>query len=169
MSYPQRRTLVNIITMALVYTVYCLTAFSRHALTDGLRPWAITMLIFIGVAALAAIIIQVIFHIFFSVRVSVREAVKRMDQQTEEEIGEEISEAIQGEMVEDERDKLLEWKSARAGSVTLSAGLMLGLVSIVLNFPPALMLNLVYGAFFLGTITEGIVNLILYRKDTTHG
>jgi hypothetical protein len=168
MSYPQRRTLVNIITMTLVYGAYCLTAFSRHAFTDPLRPWAITMLIFIGIAAIAAIIIQIIFHVALSVGLSVREAVKNRTEE-EEVIGKEIEETLKGELIEDERDKLLEWKSARAGSVTFSAGLMLGLVSIVLNFPTAVMLNLVYGAFFIGTIAEGIVNLILYRKDTAHG
>jgi hypothetical protein len=165
MSYPQRRTLVNIVTMALVYTAYCITAFSRHAITDPLRPWAITMLTFIGIAALAAIIIQIVFHVLFSIGVSVREAVK----QRGEPESEEIEAALNGALVEDERDKLLEWKSTRAGSVALSAGLMLGLVSILLNFPTAVMLNLVYGGFFIGTIAEGIVNLILYRKGASHG
>ncbi len=168
MSYPQRRTLVNIITMALVYTAYCITAFSRHTFSDPLRPWAVTMLTFIGIAVIAAIIIQIVFHVFFSIRVSVREAVKRRDQQ-DEDLGEEIGEAIKGEMVEDERDKLLEWKSSSANAITLGAGLFLGLISIVLNFPSAVMLNLVYGAFFIGSIAEGITNLILYRKDASHG
>jgi hypothetical protein len=168
MSYPQRRTLVNIVTTALVYTAYCITAFTRHAITDPLRPWAITMLTFIGIAALAAIIIQIVFHVAFSIRVSVREAVKRMDQQ-DEDIGEEISEAIQGEMVEDERDKLLELKSARAGSIAAGAGLFLGLISLLLNYPEAVMLNLIYGAFFLGSIAEGIVNLVLYQRGASHG
>jgi hypothetical protein len=154
--------------MALVYGAYCLTAFSRHVITDPLRPWAVTMLTFIGIATIAAIIIQIVFHVAFSIGVSVREAVKNRDQQ-EEVIGEEIEEALKGELIEDERDKLLEWKSARAGSITFTAGLMLGLVSILLDFPTAVMLNLIYGAFFIGTIAEGIVNLVLYRKDAAHG
>jgi hypothetical protein len=154
--------------MILVYGAYCLTAFSRHALTDPLRPWAVTMLIFIGIAAIAAIIIQIIFHIALSVGLSVREAVKNRTED-EEVIGKEIEETLKGELIEDERDKLLEWKSARAGSVTFTAGLMLGLVSILLSFPPTVMLNLIYGAFFIGTIAEGIVNLVLYRKGAANG
>jgi hypothetical protein len=31
------------------------------------------------------------------------------------------------------------------------------------------MLNLIYGAFFIGTIAEGIVNLVLYRKGAANG
>jgi len=164
MSYPQKRTLVNIVTMAAVYTAYCLTAFSKHSFAGDLKPWAITMLTYIGVAAIAAIIIQIVFHIFFSIGVSVHEAVKRQDPESAE-----IEEALKGALVEDERDKLLELKSSRANSVTLAGGLMLGLVSLVLGFPYAVMLNLIYGAFFVGTIAEGIVNLILYRKGAMHG
>jgi len=164
MSYPQRRTLVNIFTMAAVYAAYCFTAFSKHSFSSELMPWAITMLTFIGIAAIAAIIIQIVFHVLLSIGVSVKEAVKRQDPESEE-----IEEALKGLLIEDERDKLLELKSSKANAVTLAAGLMLGLVSIVLGFPPAVMLNLIYGAFFVGTIAEGILNLILYRKGAIHG
>ena len=164
MSYPQKRTLVNIFTMALVYGAYAFTAFSKHTFDSALRPWAVTMLTFIGVAAIAAIIIQIIFHVTLSIGVSVKEAIKSADPESAE-----IEEALKGALVEDERDKLIELKSSKANSVTLSAGLMLGLVSIVLGFPLAVMLNLIYGAFFIGTIAEGIVNLILYRKGATYG
>lgn len=164
MSYPQRRTLVNIFTMAAVYAAYCFTAFSKHSFSSELMPWAITMLTFIGIAAIAAIIIQIVFHVLLSIGVSVKEAVKQQDPESAE-----IEEALKGLLIEDERDKLLELKSSKANAVTLAAGLMLGLVSIVLGFPPAVMLNLIYGAFFVGTIAEGILNLILYRKGAIHG
>jgi len=164
MSYPQRRTLVNIFTMAAVYTAYCFTAFAKHSFTSELTPWAITMLTFIGIAAIAAIIIQIVFNIILSIGISVQEAVKQQDPEDAA-----IEEALKGALVEDERDKLLELKYSKANSVTLSAGLMLGLTSIVIGFPPAVMLNLIYGAFFVGTIVEGIVNLILYRKGAIYG
>ena len=159
MSYPQKRTLVNIFTMAAVYAAYCLTAFSRHSLVSDLKPWVITMLIFIGITIIAEIIIQIVFHVLLSIGISVKEAVKRQDPD-----GSEIEEALKSELVEDERDKLIELKSLRANSITMTAGLMLGLVSIVLGYPSAVMLNLFYGTFFIGTIAEGVLNLILYRK-----
>lgn len=163
MSYPQKRTLVNIVTMVLVYATYCITAFQKHSFEGTLRPWAVTMLTFIGIAAIAAIVIQIVFHVLLSIGISVKEAVKRADPESAE-----IEEALKGELIEDERDKLIELKSSRTNSVTLTGGLMLGLASIVLGFPPAVMLNLIYGAFFIGTIAEGIVNLILYRKSAIH-
>ena len=164
MSYPQKRTLVNIFTMAAVYTAYCLTAFSRHSLAGDLRPWVITMLTFIGITILAQIIIQIVFHVLLSIGISVKEAVKRQNPE-----GSEIEEALKSELVEDERDKMIELKSLRASSVTMTAGLILGLVSIILGYTPAVMLNLFYGTFFIGTIAEGVLNLILYRKGAMHG
>ena len=164
MSYPQRRTLVNIFTMTAVYAIYCFTAFSQHSFAGELKPWAVTMLIFIGIAAISAIVIQIVFHILYSIGVSIKEAVKLQDPDNAE-----IEEALKGSLIEDERDKLLELKASKANAVTLGGGLMLGLASIVIGFPPAVMLNLVYGAFFVGTIAEGIVNLILYRRGAIHG
>ena len=122
------------------------------------------MLIFIGIAAISAIVIQIVFHVLYSIGISIKEAVKSQDPENAE-----IEEALKGTLIEDERDKLLELKASKANAVTLGGGLMLGLASIVIGFPPAVMLNLVYGAFFVGTIAEGIVNLILYRRGAIHG
>lgn len=164
MSYPQKRTLVNTITMALIYAVYAFTAFSKHTIDSALRPWAVTMLTFIGITVIVVVIVQIVFHVILSVGVSVKEAVKRADPEDSE-----IEEALKGEMVEDERDKLIELRAARVDTITLTGGLMLGLVSIVLGFPYAVMLNLIFGAFFVGNIAKGIVNLFLYRKGAIHG
>jgi uncharacterized membrane protein len=150
--------------MIAVYAAYCLTAFSKHSLTGDLKPWAITMLTFIGITIIAVVIIQIVFHVLLSIGVSVQEAVKRQDPEDSE-----IEEALKSEMVEDERDKLIELKSLRAKSVAMTAGLMLGLVSILLGYPLAVMLNLFYGTFFIGTIAEGVLNLILYWKGASHG
>ncbi|MBG0771874.1 MAG: hypothetical protein H0S82_09195, partial [Anaerolineaceae bacterium] len=106
----------------------------------------------------------IVFHVLLSIGISVQEAVKQQDPEDAA-----IEEALKGVLVEDERDKLLELKSSKASSIALSGGLLLGLASIALGFPTAVMLNLVYGAFFVGTIAEGIVNLVLYRKGAIHG
>jgi hypothetical protein len=130
---------------------------------DPLRSWAIVMLIFIGITIIAAIILQILFHIFFSVGISVKEAIRDHD------VGESrIEEAIQGEFVEDERDKLIALKSSRAGLFTSSFGLVAGLLAIVFNASPVLMLNIFFCTFFLGSIAEGIANLVLYSKGVSH-
>ena len=163
MSYQQKRTITSIITMVIVLAAYCLYTFPRFTVEDPLRTWAIIMLIFIGITIVAAIIIQILFHIFFSVGISVKEAIRDHDVDDSR-----IDEAIQGEFVEDERDKLIALKSSRAGLYTSSFGLVAGLLALVFNASSVIMLNIFFCTFFLGSIAEGVAYLILYSKGVTH-
>ena len=43
-------------------------------------------------------------------------------------------------------------------------GFLAGLVTLVFNTPPAVMLNLFFFSTFLGTIAEGAIHLVLSRK-----
>ena len=163
MSYTERRTLTNIFTITLILVAYAVYAFPRLSIEGSLRPWAGVMLTFVGISILASVVIQVLFHVIFSIRVSVKEAVKNPSPN-----GEGIEDALQQELVEDERDKLIELKSTRAGSVTTGVGLIAGLVALLLDFSPAVMLNIIFISFFLGMIAESIANLILYQKSDIH-
>ncbi len=163
MSYQQKRTLTSVVTSALVFAAYGLYAFPRHTFEDGLGVWARTMLIFIGVAALAGILVQIVFHVLLSIGVSVRETLHDHDVDSDQ-----IDAAIRQEIVEDERDKLIALKSRQAGFFISGLGLFAGLVSLVLNAPPALMLNILYAGFFLGAIVEGVVNLVIYRRGVRY-
>ena len=64
MSYQEKRTITTIITGLLVLAAYCLYAFNpvrMSTLTPGdLKPWAVSMLIFIGIGVGASIIIQIV-------------------------------------------------------------------------------------------------------------
>jgi hypothetical protein len=155
----EKRTLTQLSTMTLVYGVFCLVAFNRLTLESTLRQWAVIMLIFLGVAVLASIIIQVLFHILFSIDLAARKAIldNNVDKNT-------IGEALEGEFIEDERDQLVALKSRQAVCMASGLGLILGLVSLLLNAPPTLMLNLFFASFFLGALAEGITSLVLYRR-----
>jgi len=159
MSYTEKRTLAQMTITTLVFGVYYLVAFTRLSLEDSLREWAVMMLIFIGILVLASIILQVLFHIFLSVDIAAREAIRNHD--VDEET---IGEAVKGEFIEDERDILISLKSRQAACITSGIGFFAGLVSLLFKGPPTLMLNLIFSATFLGTIAEGITNLVLYRK-----
>jgi len=164
MSYTQKRTLAQMTITAIVFAAYALVAFSRLSLEASLRDWAVIMLIFMGVMVLASIVLQIVFHIFLSVGIAAREAIRNHD--VDEET---IGEAVKGEFIEDERDKLISLKSSQAGCIAAGVGFFAGLVSLLFNAPPALMLNIIYGAFFLGSIAEGITHLVLSHRGMSHG
>jgi len=159
MSYLEKRTLTTLSTMALIYTAYCIYAFTRFQIQEPLRTWAITMLIFIGIAIIVVIIVQILFHVLLSVEIAVKESVTDPDGYDKK-----IGQTIKNEFIEDERDKMLGLKSMRAGYIIRGGGLIAGLISLVLNAPPAVMLNIIFSSIFLGSVIEGIVTLIYYRK-----
>jgi len=159
MSYPEKRTLATLSTMSLIFAVYCIYAFTRFQIQDPLRTWAITMLIFSGIAIIVMVIVQILFHVLLSVEIAVKEAVTDPDVDDKK-----IGQTIKNEFIEDERDKMLAHKSMQVGYIIRGGGLIAGLVSLVLNAPPAIMLNIIFAATFLGSVIEGIVTLMYYRK-----
>ena len=163
MSYQEKRTLTIIITMSLVFVAYCLYAFSTYQIQDSIQLWARTMLIFMGIGAVTTIIIQIIFHVLFAVGIAVKEAMHDHDVDESR-----ISEEIQGEMIEDERDKLIELKSRQAGFITSGAGFMAALIVLSIGLTPVVAINLIFASFFIGSVAEGIVNMIFYRRGVVH-
>jgi len=163
MSYQEKRTITSIITGALVLAAYCIEAFGLYqsgAVAQGdLKLWAITMLKYIGIGVVAAIVIQIVFHIMFSISITVKETIR--DSQTAEQ---EIEKRIKGEMVEDERDRLIGLKSNMVGFILAGIGFVWGLISLALNSSPVVMLNIMFISFSAGSLFEGFAQLYFYRK-----
>ena len=167
MSYQAKRTIVSIITGAAVLVAYCIYAFGpgrAGALASGdLKFWAVTMLKFIGIGIAATIVIQIIFHILLSVSVAIKKKIQ--DQNCADE---DIEKSIGAEMVEDEMDKLIELKSTRVGFIFAGIGFVAGLFSLVLNYAPVVMLNIIFISFMVGSIFEGFSQLYYYGKGIRH-
>lgn len=162
MSYQEKRTITSIFSGLLVLTAYCIYAFGKYQaglVTPGdLKFWAVTMLIFIGIGIGVTIFIQIVFHILLSVSIAVKKTIR--ENQCDEK---EIEKSIKLETVEDERDKLIELKSTQVGFVIAGIGFVGALVSLVLNYPPEVMLNIFYISFSVGSLCEGVAQLIYYR------
>jgi hypothetical protein len=131
---------------------------------DDLKFWAGTMLLFIGIGIVAIIIIQIVFHIFLSISIAVTEQVQNGKCDDKE-----IGKTIELEMVEDEMDKLIELKSMRIGFAITGIGFIAALVSLVLNYSPAVMLNIIFVSFSIGSMIEGIAQLFFYRTGIKNG
>ncbi len=168
MSYQEKRTVVTVLTGILILVAYCIYAFGK--VSEGtesagdLKFWASTMLLFIGIGIVAMIIIQIVFHILLSIGIAIKEQIQNGSVNDDE-----IEKTLELEMVEDEMDKLIGLKSMRFGFVIAGIGFVTGLVSLLMDYSPAVMMNIIFISFNVGSIIEGIAQIYYYRKGVNHG
>jgi hypothetical protein len=167
MSYQEKKTLTSITSGVLVLAAYCLYAFNPTRLASiaegDLKPWAATILIFIGIGIVFMIIIQIVFHILFSISLAVQEKINNNDVD-DKAIDEAVEKNIELEMVEDEMDKLIELKANQVGFAIAGFGFIAALVSLILNYSPIVMINILFIAFSFGSLCEGFAQLFYYRR-----
>lgn len=168
MSYQEKRTIVSIITGAFILGAYCIYAYGKYQSgavpANDMKFWAGTILVFIGIGIAAAIVIQILFHILLSVAIAVQEKVRNGSCDDKE-----IEKTIGTEMVEDEMDKLINLKSMRISFTVAGIGFIAGLVSLVLNCTPVVMLNTMFISFSAGSLLEGFTQLYFYSKGVKNG
>ena len=168
MSYQEKRTIVSISTGILILAAYCIYAFGKYQsgaiAADDMKAWAGIMLVFIGIGVISAIVIQIVFHILLSITIAVQERVRtgRCDNK-------EIEKTIGAEMVTDEMDKLIELKSMRVGFIIAGIGFITALVTQLLNYPPAVLLNVAFISFSAGSLLEGLAQIYFYRRGIRNG
>lgn len=158
MSYQEKRTVVSIVSGVLLLAAYCIYVFSKYQsgaveLSD-LKFFAVAMLVFIGIGIGAMIVIQIIFHILLSIAIAVKERTR------DDKV---IEKMIEATVIEDEMDKLIELKSGRLAFVFFSTGFIAGLVTLVFNCPPAVMLNILFLSLMAGTLAGGALSIYYYR------
>ncbi len=163
MSYQVKKTIAGIISGVVVLAVYLFYTFGRYQsgllAPDELKSWAQIMLIFIGVGIAIMIVIQIIFHILFSIGIAIKENIKNGSCGDQD-----IENKIQLEMVEDEMDRLIELKSLRVGIIVAGIGFVISLFILAFNYPPMIMLNIVFISFSFGSILEGFTKLYYYKR-----
>jgi hypothetical protein len=163
MSYQEKRTITSIVTGALVIAAYCIYAFGkvRSGAADpaDLKFWAASMLIFIGIGIGVTIAIQIVFHILLSISIAVKK--KFQDEKCDDK---EIERSINAEIVEDERDKLIELKAERIGFYLSGAGFVAGLICLAVGQSPAVMMNVMYLSFSASGLLGGFIQLYFYRR-----
>lgn len=168
MSYQEKKTIVTLVTGLLILAAYCVYAFNKiHSgavAPDDLKFWATTMLIFIGIGVVALIVILIAFHILLAIAAAIKEEMRNGKYDDKK-----IEKALELDMVEDEMDKLIGLKAMRISLAVAGAGFMAALVSLVLNCSPAVMLNIMFFSFGIGSMMEGVIQLHFYRKGIRNG
>ena len=168
MFYKVKRTIVSLasgILLLVAYIIYVSGKVQAGAVaTDDMKFWATTMLVFIGIGIVATIVIQIIFHILMSIGLAVKKQIQTGN--CDDKV---IEKTLELEMVEDEMDKLIELKSMRIGFVIAGIGFVAALFSLVLEYSPAVMLNILFASFYVGSLVEGITQLYFYRAGIKNG
>ncbi len=171
MYYQEKKTIASIIAGVLILATYSIFGISKYLevgenLLNNLRFWATAMLIAIGGGIVVAIIIQIIFHIILAVANEVaKEVAKKASCEGKNETYEELEIAE----FEDEMDKLIALKAMRNSFIVVGVGFVIALVSLCLKMPPAIMLNIIFISFSLGSLFEGFSQLYFYRKGVKNG
>jgi len=164
MDYQQKKSIVSIVESVAVVAVYCIYVLGKlrqgAVSMEDTRFFAVTMLTFIGIGIAFTIAIQVVFHVLLSVSIAVREREKE---------SKEIEHAINAAMVEDERDKIIDLKSTRIPYMAAMLGFVAGLVMLALQYPVAVMLNILFIASGLGAVGEGVAKLLYYKAGVRNG
>lgn len=151
MYYQEKKVIAMIVSGLGVLIAYCLYAYGQVQggatdLGQDLHFWATTMLFFIVIGIIAAIIIQIVFHFINAV-------VNHITTGDDEDPA-----------IEDERDRLIALVAIRNFAVIVGIGFVIGLITLVMRKPPALMLNIVFLSFQAGSLFEGFSQLYLYRR-----
>lgn len=162
MSYQEKKTFVSLVTGLLILAAYCIYAIGKVqagvAAPDDLKFWATTILIFIGIGVVAMIVVLIVFHLLLSIMMAITEQVRNGKCDDKE-----VERKIELEMVEDEMDKLIELKSTKIGFAIVGIGFVAALGSLALGWPAAVMLNILFGSFAIGSMIEGFAQIHFYR------
>ena len=163
MSYKVKSTIVSMVSGVLLVVAYIIYATGKvnsgAATLYDMKFWATTILVFIGIGIAATIVIQIVFHILLAISKTIQEQVKNGKFEDKE-----IEKSLKLDMVEDEMDKLISLKSMRIGYAICGLGFIAGLFSLAMNQPAAVMLNIVFGSFYIGSLVEAISQLFYYRQ-----
>lgn len=134
------------------YAVY--TAEVPHP--QSLQWWAITMLVFIGIAVVVQLFVQIIFRIVLSAAFAAQAGgdspgVERM---------------VATAMAEDEMDRIIDLKSMRVGYVILGTGVLSALVTLALAGSPVLGLNILFWSLAAAAIASGVGRVYGFERGT---
>lgn len=166
MNYQEKKVITSIIAGVLVLATYSIYGMSKYLeigedLLNNLEFWATAMLITIGGGVVVVILIQIIFHIILAVA---NEVAKEVAKKISSEGKNESYEELEITSIEDEMDKLIALKAMRNSFIVVGIGFIIALLSLYMKMPPAIMLNVIFVSFSLGSLFEAFSQLYFYRK-----
>lgn len=171
MSYQEKRITASLASGAIILVLYCWYGISKYMqfgvdLLNDMKFWSTTMLITIGGGIVVSIVIQILFHIILAISHEVGKEIRKQTSFTKQE---EDCEELDISDVEDEMDKLITLKAMRNSYIFVGVGFGLALFSVFFGMPSAVMLNIMFISFMLGSMFDGISHLYFYRRGVNNG
>jgi uncharacterized membrane protein YjjP (DUF1212 family) len=171
MFYQEKKTIASIISGFLVLAAYIIYGISKYQqagpnLLNDLKFWAAAMLVAIVGGIVVTILFQIALHIILA---AADEVAKEVSNKTKRPAAVDACEELEMENVEDEMDKLIALKAMRNAYAVVGIGFIASLVSLYVEKPPAIMLNIIFISFILGSLFEGFSQLYFYRKGIENG
>lgn len=171
MTFHEKKTIVTSITGLIITFTYLFYAIFKYnqGLPESLtlKFCAMIMLIFIGIGIVGIIVAMVLFNIIYSIGLAIKLKMENKDI-TDKEIEQRIAQIVKVDTVEDEMAKLIELKSMKIGFSFAGIGFILALFSVLLNYSPIIMINILFLSLSLGSALEGLTQLYYYRKGIRH-
>lgn len=177
MSYQEKRTITMLAAGLTVFIAYALYAFitykSGEPKTNDLSFWAISMLVFMAIGVVIAILTQIALHIAivagFEIKKQISiEIAKKVTQELPQNCEMPVSQAEELDYsefeMEDERDKFIALKAMKIGYIIAGSGFLIALILLALKVNPAIMLNLLFFAFGLASLSESMAHLYYYKR-----
>ena len=159
MSYNSKRTVVSMAMGILAGFAYMIYALGGSApAPEDVRGWAIAMLVFIGISVAAVIVVQILFHIALGISVTLHEKDEKS-----------VKRVLKSTMMEDEWDKAVGRKSSVFGYSLSGLGFCAALIALAAGGSVVLALHILFGASFLGGLTEGGMSVYFYEQGLQDG
>ncbi|NRD78060.1 hypothetical protein HPT25_11750 [Bacillus sp. BRMEA1] len=145
MTYQEKKSIVSLISVILIFGSYCLYMYPRYPgdldSPETFRYWGSFVLILTLFSIVAHIMISIIFNIVF--RMTTKEKEPRF---------------------EDELDKLIALKANRNSFFVFIIGFLLAMGSLIIFQPSQMMFMILIASGFISDLTGSVTKLYHYRR-----
>jgi hypothetical protein len=143
-------SIVNTVLILSAYWIYVLRKLRIEGpeLTEDLKFWGVTILIFIAAAVVLRIIMEILLNIVNAVVYGIRTGGKEIEDPT----------------ITDERDKKIELKGEQISFIFVGLGFVISMVSLALGYPAYVMINIQFSSFFIADLIGSFSQLYFYQR-----
>ena len=153
---PKSKSIITSTVAGIVFlTAYAIYVTRPENTPADLQGWAISMLVFLGIAIVALIIIQIVFHIVLAAGIAVTEG---------EQDSKRIQRILDSTMAEDEMDRMINLRAARVGYVFAGIGFVGVLVALAAGLGAVVGLHVLFWSIAAGSFASGAVSVYGYER-----